>query len=105
MILRLVKMEFRPEEVANFVALFERFRPEIANQPGCVSVCLLRDQQQPARFFTHSYWTSHEALEAYRHSATFAAVWPLTKALFASRPEAWSLELESGALPSVIKPN
>ena len=37
-------------------------------------------------------WENEEALNAYRHSDFFAHTWKRTKALFAERAEAWSVD-------------
>ncbi len=42
-------------------------------------------------FFTFSVWTSAEHLDAYRNSELFRTTWARTKALFAEKPQAWSL--------------
>ncbi len=44
MIVRLVRMRFRPEEVERFLALYERAYPVIVGQPGCRSVQLVREE-------------------------------------------------------------
>lgn len=99
MILRIVKMEFRPEGVEPFQKTFERFKNEIRSQPGCDLVLLLQDTADERRFFTYSLWESEEALNRYRDSATFKAVWPLTKQWFSAAPEAWSTKVLDGILP------
>lgn len=91
MIIRLVKMTFRPEEVRRFQALFEGWRHRIVASPGCRRLELLHDGANPGVFFTLSEWDSAADLEAYRHSETFAEVWPVVKAMFAEKAEAWSL--------------
>lgn len=99
MILRIVMMEFRPEARETFLQTFGAYREAIRNQPGCHALTLLSDANHPNRFITHSYWDSEASLEAYRHSATFNEVWPLTKVLFAATPKAWSFIVEDGQLP------
>jgi quinol monooxygenase YgiN len=94
MITRLVKMTFRGEEVGRFQELFEGWRHRIIKSPGCHRLELMHDLNDPRIFFTHSEWESADDLEHYRRSATFAEVWPVVKALFAERAEAWSLEVE-----------
>lgn len=94
MIVRLVKMTFRPEEADHFRSLFETWRHRIISFSGCLKLELLHDSTTPGLFFTCSEWASTEALENYRSSAVFAEVWPIVKALFAARAEAWTLNLE-----------
>lgn len=103
MILRIVMMEFREEERGAFLETFSRYEEAIRNQPGCKALTLLSDAAYPTRFITHSYWTDEAALEAYRHSSTFKEVWPLTKQLFATAPQAWSFVVEKGELPGLCE--
>ncbi len=51
-IIRLVRMRFRPEAVATFLALYEQARPVITAQPGCRSIQLVRQIDDPAAFAT-----------------------------------------------------
>lgn len=103
MILRVVMMEFKQEARETFLATFQTYRAAIRAQPGCQALTLLSDADEPTRFITHSYWDNAESLEAYRHSSTFNEVWPLTKALFAEAPKAWSFVVEDGHLPGCEK--
>lgn len=91
MIIRIVKMQFRPESVGDFLALFEDKKDRIAQFDGCLHVALWRDTDNENVFFTHSQWQSPEHLLAYRQSAFFRQTWTITKTLFAQAPEAWSL--------------
>jgi quinol monooxygenase YgiN len=93
MIVRIVKMHFRPDAVQEFLDIFERSCEQIRAFPGCEHLELWQDRHDRGIFFTHSRWQSLEQLNAYRDSALFASVWPRTKALFAAMPEAWSTEL------------
>ena len=90
-LIRVVKMEFRADEVANFLVVFAKRRAQIRAFPGCTHLALWRDIDNPNVFFTHSHWISPAALEAYRHSALFKSTWALTKPLFAARAAAWSV--------------
>ena len=94
MIIRLVKMTFRPEEVGTFQDLFAGWRHRIIAFPGCRHLELLHDADDPRVFFTYSIWDGPHALEAYRNSAVFNDVWPVVKGLFAARAEAWTTEQE-----------
>ena len=49
--------------------------------------------------FTYSHWEDEESLNNYRISETFKEVWPQTKALFAAKPQAFSLEKLETVLP------
>lgn len=90
MIKRLVKMRFRSEEVDKFKALFDQQKEKIRAFPGCEFLELLQSQDDPQIFFTLSFWTGEDALEAYRSSQLFKGTWAATKELFEARPEAWS---------------
>lgn len=92
MVLRFVRMRFRPEEVEQFVALYEGAYPLIAGQPGCRSVQLIRELDDPAAFATWSVWDDEAALDAYRASPFFRRFWPEVRALFRAPAEAVSFE-------------
>lgn len=89
MITRIVKLTFRPEEVPAFLEIFEGSKNAIRNFPGCRHLELLRAD---FIFFTYSRWDDESALEQYRNSKLFQGTWARTKALFAARPEAWTVE-------------
>ena len=91
MIIRIVKMEFSPEKVQEFLTLFNTHKELIRNFRGVMRLELLQDTGNPNIFFTYSWWKSSDDLEAYRHSELFKTVWSQTKVLFAAKPEAWSL--------------
>ncbi len=92
MLIRIVKMNFQPESLDDFLALFARTKDRIAAFEGCRGVRLLRDLHTPATCMTYSYWENEEALERYRASELFRGTWAITKTYFAAKPEAWSLE-------------
>ncbi len=92
MIIRIVKMTFRPEETEKFLDHFRKHKMQIRHFPGCSHLELLRDVRDSAVFFTYSYWGSEADLEQYRHSDLFRSVWKETKPLFAAKPDAWSME-------------
>lgn len=90
MLIRIVRMTFEPENVPAFLAIFHASAERIRQQPGCQSVELWQDQQNPAIYCTHSRWNDETALNAYRKSALFGEVWPATKRLFAASAVAFS---------------
>lgn len=90
MLIRVVRMTFRPEATPDFLALFERTAPRIRATPGCHHLELWRDAADPARFATHSHWTDAAALDAYRASGLFRTTWAATRALFAEPATATS---------------
>jgi quinol monooxygenase YgiN len=92
MITRIVKMTFRHEAREEFLAVFNANKAFIAASEGCRSLQMLNEKSQPAVFFTISTWDSEADLNRYRNSALFENVWGKTKAMFAAKPEAWTLE-------------
>jgi heme-degrading monooxygenase HmoA len=92
MIIRIVKMTFRPEEISAFQSLFEERKSMIRDFEGCTHLELWQDKERPEVFFTYSWWDSEEHLENYRRSGFFADTWKLTKEKFAGKAEAWSVE-------------
>ncbi len=94
MIVRLVKMTFKPDEAGRFQRLFEGWRHRIIATPGCRALELLHDVKDGRVFFTRSVWVAEADLEAYRRSATFADVWPVVKQMFAAPAEAWTVQVE-----------
>lgn len=92
MIIRMVKLHFRLNEVEYFVALFAQHAHLIRQFEGCTHLALWQDTDNPCIFFTHSHWRSATDLAAYRRSALFGSVWKQTKALFAEPAQAWSVQ-------------
>ncbi|MCC9167848.1 putative quinol monooxygenase [Pontibacter harenae] len=92
MIIRIVRMTFQEEKVADFLEIFRNSRDKIRAFEGCNHVELLQDVNQPNVYSTYSLWDSEEHLNKYRQSELFGSVWPATKALFADKPQAWSLQ-------------
>ncbi len=91
MLIRIVRMSFRPENVENFLVLFKQSEEQIRNFQGCLHLELLKDYHQNHIYFTYSHWTNEKALESYRKSNLFREVWQKTKTLFAEKPVAYSL--------------
>lgn len=91
MITRIVQLPIGPENGAAFEAIFAAYQYQIKAAPGCTSVQLLKAAEC---YFTYSIWERQEDLDNYRHSDTFAEVWPKTKALFNGKPAAWSCEVK-----------
>jgi autoinducer 2-degrading protein len=90
-IIRIVKMEFEPEKVEAFTALFSATRNKITSFDGCKNLELLNSIEEKNIFFTYSFWESEKHLEAYRHSDLFKQTWAKTKILFRNKAEAWSV--------------
>lgn len=91
MLIRMVKMTFKPGTADAFLAHFDQHKNTIRHQPGCRHLSLLRDAEQTNRFYTYSLWDSEKDLNNYRQSDFFKEVWGFTKTLFYEKPEAWSM--------------
>lgn len=89
---RIVKMSFDTAKIDLFLENFNKNKNKIRNFEGCHHLELLRDKNNPAIFFTYSYWESEAHLEAYKNSELFKTVWKKTKTLFNNKPEAWSVD-------------
>jgi heme-degrading monooxygenase HmoA len=96
MIIRIVKMVFRANEVEAFQELFNERKHLIRGFEGCQHLELWRDQNHPSTFFTYSWWDTEEHLNNYRDSHFFDTTWHLTKSKFAAKPEAWTVKREMG---------
>lgn len=91
MIVRIVQMTFRPDEVDTFRQLFAERKELIRNFEGCKHLELWQDAHDENVFFTYSLWQSETELNHYRFSGLFKDTWARTKALFADSPKAWSV--------------
>lgn len=85
-------MQFRPEEVGNFLEVFDSVKEKIIAQEGCLRLELLQEIQEGSTLFTYSYWEAEADLDRYRHSELFGVTWKKTKALFSHPAEAWSTQ-------------
>ncbi len=92
MLVRIVRMTFQPDKLADFHAIFDRSKAHIRAFPGNYHLELLRDPENPAVRMTYSLWESVDALEAYRQSDLFRTTWAATKLLFAEKPIVFSGE-------------
>ncbi len=92
MFIRIVKMEFQPQQVEAFLEHFEEIKSLIRNFPGCRHLELYRDKNDNNTFFTYSKWEQESDLENYRQSKLFKEVWSVTKPRFAKKAEAWSVD-------------
>lgn len=91
MLLRIVKMTFKQEEVLTFKAFFESRKDQIRAFDGCTHLELWQDEKHSNIFFTYSHWSDSAALNHYRNSAFFKQTWQQTKEMFAAKAEAWSV--------------
>lgn len=92
--LRIVKMEFNPQDVSEFLDMFAEKKELIRNSPGCRGLRLLQDKNTENIFFTYSKWDKEEDLNNYRASELFKSTWALTKTWFSAKPAAWSVEIK-----------
>ena len=98
MLIRTVRMTFRPDRLDAFRALFAEAQPKIRAVDGCEHLALWADARYPNVLTTYSHWRDADALEAYRSSDLFRTTWAQTKPLFAASPVAHSQhEVPTGA--------
>ena len=71
MLVRIVKLTFKKENISSFEQIFEATKQDIRNFEGCTFLELYRDNENPKIFFTYSYWENENALENYRNSDFF----------------------------------
>lgn len=90
MLLRTVRMTFRPDALKAFLEIFDAAAPKIRAVPGCRHLQLWQDERFPNIVTTYSHWTDADALHRYRHSDLFRSTWATTKPLFAAPPVAHS---------------
>jgi quinol monooxygenase YgiN len=91
MITRIVHLEFQEDRIAEFLAFFETIKQNVNSFPGCLGMKLYQDVAQPTVILTYSHWKNQDALEEYRKSETFGAVWTTIKPWFSKKPEAWTV--------------
>lgn len=91
MLIRIVKLTLKKENIASFEQIFEETKNFIRNFEGCLHLELYQDREHSNIFFTYSQWEKEENLETYRKSEFFRNVWGKTKLLFEDKPEAWSV--------------
>ena len=90
MLIRIVRMSFQEDKVAEFLKVFNANKQKIRAFEGCTHLQLWQDYHQANIFSTYSIWQEEANLENYRHSALFQEVWSQTKVLFADKPVAFS---------------
>ncbi len=90
MLIRIVRMTFKPEAVPAFLENFEANKSFIRNFPGCQHLELWQDENLKNIFMTYSHWESEETLDQYRDSELFKSIWSFTKSLFSEKPQAFS---------------
>ncbi|ABX06011.1 MAG TPA: antibiotic biosynthesis monooxygenase [Herpetosiphon sp.] len=100
MVVRLVRLKFAPEHVAEFLAFYAECEPTIRHQEGCLALSLLRETGDPTAFATWSTWESGRDLQRYRRSEFFRGFWPRVKSLLREPADAVSYDALTGdAIP------
>ena len=92
MIVRIVRMTFKEEHVADFLKLFDNVSFKIRRMEGCSHLELMKDTRNPNAFITHSHWEDDEHLDSYRDSEEFKTVWVECKTFFSEKPSAFSMK-------------
>lgn len=90
-ILRLVRLTFKPENVEIFLDFFSKTRSSILAFEGCLELQHYRDREQPNVVYTLSRWASPEHLEKYRQSDFFKNTWEQVSRWFDDKPQAFTL--------------
>lgn len=92
MIVRIVRMNLKQDEVARFKSYFAETYEKIRNFKGCTNLELFEDADEPNIICTYSHWVNQQSLEHYRNSDLFKSTWMKVKPLFASPAVAFSLK-------------
>lgn len=90
-ILRLVRLTFKAENVETFLQFFSETAPHIRAFQGCLELQGFRDREQPNVVYTLSRWASAEDLENYRQSTFFKNTWEQVSRWFEDKPQAFTL--------------
>lgn len=91
MITRIVKLQFKEENVSDFLSYFDTISHIVNEFPGCIGMKLYQETGNPSTIFTYSHWESEQDLENYRLSEAFNQIWPSIKVWFGGKPEAWTV--------------
>jgi heme oxygenase (mycobilin-producing) len=91
MIIRIVRMHFKAENIDLFLEIFHANKELIRHVKGCTHLELLKDISSPLTYTAVSHWEDPDALEKYRQSELFRKVWGRVKPLFSSPTQAFSL--------------
>jgi heme-degrading monooxygenase HmoA len=92
MIIRIVQMSFKEEDIEKFEEFFNSRKAMIKDFKGCHHVELWQDTKDKTTFFTYSIWDSEQDLNHYRFSDFFKDTWTQTKAMFNDKAKAWSVK-------------
>jgi quinol monooxygenase YgiN len=91
MLIRIVKLHLKDHKINDFLIHFETIKWKVTNFPGCNGMKLLQDKENLNIIITYSSWQDENALDNYKKSELFNAIWPTIKIWFKEKPEAWSL--------------
>lgn len=91
--IRVVKLTFQEDKIAEFLAFFDTINHIVNEFPGCNGMQLLQDKQHPFIVFTYSDWKDEAALENYRVSPDFQRIWSTIKPWFSEKAQAWSVDV------------
>lgn len=92
MITRIVKLTFKEDKIADFIAFFDTINTRVSRFENCYGMRLMQEKGNPHVVFTYSAWESEEALNNYRDSEMFGIVWSTIKPWFGARAEAWTVQ-------------
>ena len=92
MLIRFVRMTFQEDKTEEFQEIFDSSKDRIRAMRGCQHLELMRDNNQPNIYMTHSHWELETDLNNYRNSDLFKTTWAKTKLLFTEKPLVFSLE-------------
>lgn len=84
-------MTFAQDSIEQFQQIFADRKQTIRGFPGCRHLELWQDEHNPCIFFTYSMWESEKDLDHYRFSDFFKETWNLTRAMFTTKAQAWSV--------------
>jgi len=90
MLVRIVRMSFRENRVADFLDVYDEIATTIRSFSGCRHIELWKDADAPAAYTTYTLWTNNEALQTYRESSLFRETWAKIKPMFESPASAHS---------------
>jgi quinol monooxygenase YgiN len=88
---RVVKLTLDPQNIESFKEVFVGHKMGIAQMAGCISLQAYQDHKEPHIFFTISQWENEHALDNYRYSDFFKALWATVKPMFTAKAMAHSL--------------
>ena len=86
MLIRIVKLTIREENISSFEQIFAERKEYIRNHKGCTLLELYKDKADPRVFFTYSRWDSDSDLQAYRDSEKMYGLKPGNSLMKNHRP-------------------